>query len=364
MVRGRCRAWSRVRLPEPTRPWRRQPPGLVHEVRLGADPHRRLKRLAGVAGVGDRPPSAVGLVTAELLAHLGIVGEPAGRQQDTLAGADQERGPFPHGADPDDAAILDDQLLDGSIGPDRDPPLEGDAQHLPDQRRAVREQRLPAESRRVGPDHHSGRDGEGAEAAVVVGERARLVRHHRQAQALGQARLQLLEPSSEHVSVKGDRFDAASEVVAALGVGVVVAVAPAVGEAHAATLEERDHVGPGRQEGMPTLEGRGRSDVAYDGLEVGQGVLIRVRDTDGPHHRIVRDPHDPARHRGRTTDQGLLLEHQCARTLCGRGQRRHHAATAGSRRSRRRRWSPTSSCHDLSDLPRTPSASEQASRVR
>ena len=102
-------------LAEPTRPRRRQPPGLVHQVRLGADPHRRLERLAGVARIGDRPPGSVGLVAAELLAHLGVVGEAAGGQQHALAGPDQERGPVPHGADPDDAAILDDQLLDGRI---------------------------------------------------------------------------------------------------------------------------------------------------------------------------------------------------------------------------------------------------------
>ena len=80
----------------------------------------RLQRLAGVTRVGDRPPGRVGLLAAEPLAHVGVVGEATGGQQHTLAGADTDRCAIAHRPDPDHAAVLHHQLVDGGLGPHRD----------------------------------------------------------------------------------------------------------------------------------------------------------------------------------------------------------------------------------------------------
>ena len=60
------------------------------------------------------------------LAHLGVVGEAAGGEQHALAGPHQHRLAVADRAHADDAAVLDDQLLERRLGPDRDPPVERD----------------------------------------------------------------------------------------------------------------------------------------------------------------------------------------------------------------------------------------------
>ena len=116
----RARSLARLiegRLPEPPGPGRRQPPRLVHQVGLGAEPHGCPHGFAGVARVGDRPLGPVGLIAAVLAAHLGVVGEAAGGQQHPLAGADQHRRAVAAVADPDHPAVLDDQVVEGRLGP-------------------------------------------------------------------------------------------------------------------------------------------------------------------------------------------------------------------------------------------------------
>ena len=69
----------------------RQPPRLVHQVGRRAESDRGEQRLAGVAGVGDRPSGLVRLVAAVLLAHLRVVGEPAGGDEHAVPGAHRHR---------------------------------------------------------------------------------------------------------------------------------------------------------------------------------------------------------------------------------------------------------------------------------
>ena len=44
-------------------------------------------------------------------------------------------------------------------------------------------------------------------------ERTSLVRHHRQAEALSESRLELVERRAEYPAIEGDGLDAASDVV-------------------------------------------------------------------------------------------------------------------------------------------------------
>ena len=68
-----------------------QPPRLVQQIGLRAEAHRRLQHFAGVAGVRDRPLALVGLIAAVPAAHLGVVAEAAGREQNSLARLDIQR---------------------------------------------------------------------------------------------------------------------------------------------------------------------------------------------------------------------------------------------------------------------------------
>ena len=171
------------------------------------------------------------------LAHLGVVGEPAGGDEHALPGAHRHgacrrarcarrrRGrPRRRGrrAAPRSRPGCRGRGRSRSIWPISDAPFVSSA--------------WPPSLGAVGADHDAGGDGEAAHAAVVVRQRPRLVRHHRQADALGQAGLQPVEPVAEHLAVARHRLDASADVVAALGVRVVVAVAGAADEAHSAAL--------------------------------------------------------------------------------------------------------------------------------
>ena len=81
---------------------------------------------------------------------------------------------------------------------------------------------------------------------------------------------------------------------------------------------------------MAPFERGGRPDVAHDGFEVDHGVLVGVGHPVRPHHRVVRDPSDPAGHRGRTADLLLFLENERTRSGVGGSQRGDHASATGS----------------------------------
>ena len=109
------------RLAEPAGARRRQPPRLVHQVGLRAEPHRGRDRLAGVAGVGHRPLALVGLVAAVLARASRGCGRSRRRRCSTPWRARTEhRRAVAHRAHADDPAVLDDQVLERRLGPDRD----------------------------------------------------------------------------------------------------------------------------------------------------------------------------------------------------------------------------------------------------
>ena len=121
MAPGRCRA-----APERCRGGaavgdenRWQPPGFVQQVGFGAESHRRLQYLAGVAGVGDRPLRIVGLVAAVPAAHVRVAAEAAGGQQHSLACLDVQRRAVADDARAYDPAVLDDEILHRGIRPQR-----------------------------------------------------------------------------------------------------------------------------------------------------------------------------------------------------------------------------------------------------
>ena len=179
----------------------------------------------------------VRLVAAVLLAHLAGCGRTRRRRCSTPCRARTAHGlAVAHRAHPDDAAVLHDEIVERCLGPDRDAAVEGDAQHLADQRRAVRQQRLPP---RLGAVRCGSRRGRrrrsSADAAVVVRQRPRLVGHHRQADALGQAGLQPRRASRRAPwrSTAPARSPRPMSLPP-LAVRVVVAVAGAADEAHAA----------------------------------------------------------------------------------------------------------------------------------
>ena len=96
---------------------------------------------------------------------------------------------------------------------------------------------------------------------------------------------------------------------------------------------------------MAALERRGRADVADDRLEVGHRVLVGVGDPVGPHDRVVRDPDDAAGH-ARSSRRPAPASRARARSRRRRRRRaRRPCRRRPIRRSRSRRWSPTSSCH-------------------
>ncbi len=363
-MRGRWRAWSRVDWPNRPVRGRGEPPGLVQQVGLRPEAHRLGEHLAGVARVRDRPAGPVRLVAAVALAHLGVVGEAAGGEEHALAGADRHRSAVADGAHADDAAVLDQELFERRLGPDGDPPVERDLEHLPDEGRAVRAQRLAAELGGVGPQHDPTGDHEGAEAPVVVGQRTRLVGHHGETEALGQSGLQPRHPFAQDAGVPRHRLDPPSGVHAALRVGVVVAVAAAVDEANPELLKEGDHLGARREEGVAPFERRARADVTDDRLEVRHGVLVGVGHARGQHHRVVRHPDDPAGHARRAADQRLLLEHERARPGVGRGECRHHATAAGSDDHDVDGGVPRRHVTTSLTSPRTATAPDEASRPR
>ena len=195
-------------------------------------------------------------------------------------------------------------------------------------------------------------------------ERPCLVRHDGETEALGQPRLQLREPLTEDLAVEGDRLNAATVVVTALGVGVIVAVPRAIDEPDASALQERDHLGTRPEEGVAPLEGGAGSDIAHHSFEMGHGVLVGVGDAVGLHDRVVRDPGDAAGHAGRAPDALLLLEHEGTRPGVVSGQCGHQAAAARSDDHEVDGGVPRGHV-SLPDLPTACSASkEQASRIR
>ena len=141
----------------------RQPPRLVHQVGLRAEPHRGQQRLTGVAGVGDRPlaPCSAGRrCTPRASPGCGRIRR---REISTPCRARIGDGlAVAHRAHPDDPAVLDDRSSSGASVHTGMLAVERGAQHLTDQRRAVGQQRLPAGLRAVGADHDACRDGEGS----------------------------------------------------------------------------------------------------------------------------------------------------------------------------------------------------------
>ena len=168
-------------------------------VGLRAEPHRGGDRLAGVAGVGHRPLALVGLLAAVLLAHLAVVGEAAGGDQHALAGPD--RAPARRRARCARRRPGRPRRSGPRAGPRSTPGCPRStamAEHLPDERRAVGEQRLAAGPwRRAVRSTTRAEMAKAADAAVVVRQRPGLVGHHRQAEALRQPGLQLRQPRAE-----------------------------------------------------------------------------------------------------------------------------------------------------------------------
>ena len=155
------------------------------------------------------------------LTHLGVVGETAGGQQDALPGADHDRRAVAHRPHPDHAARpAPPARRRGPRSRTGCPPPARSSNWAMSEAPLVNKVLTPYPG--GGGAACPGRDGERPDAAVVV-PRSRTVRLHGQPDALGQAGLELGQPGPQGVAVVGHRLDAPPDVVAARGVGVVVA---------------------------------------------------------------------------------------------------------------------------------------------
>ena len=96
--------------------------------------------------------AAVGLVAAVLARASPGCGRSRPTASSTpLRAAHEDGNTASEGAHADHAAVLDDQILERRLGPDRDSTIDRDMQHLRDQRCAVGQQRLAAEAGGIGP---------------------------------------------------------------------------------------------------------------------------------------------------------------------------------------------------------------------
>jgi hypothetical protein len=114
-------------------------------------------------------------------------------------------------------------------------------------------------------------------------------------------------PRTELAAIPWDPFDRPAAGIASRAIVVVVAVALTPHQADALFLDERQHLVPVAKESLAPLHRRALIWRAYYRLEVLQGVLAGIMYPFRSHQRIVRNPHDAAGHRGRTTDQCLLF---------------------------------------------------------
>ena len=129
----------------------------------GAEPHRGGDRLAGVAGVGDRPLALVGLVAAVLAgASRGLWAKPPAEISTPCRARTVHRRAVAHRAH---ARRRGRPRRSGRRAAPRSTPgcpgRRATREQLADERRAVRQQRLPPDLGADGAERHPGRDGEG-----------------------------------------------------------------------------------------------------------------------------------------------------------------------------------------------------------
>ena len=260
-MRGRWRAWSSVDWPKRPVRGRRQPPRLVHQRGLGAEPPSRWRsprrcrrgwtsttcprwagrrRTAGASrgcGRSRRPRSARPAGPARApAAPSRTVRTPTTRPSSTIRSSS---GASVHTGMPRSTATA-------SSWPMSDAPFVSSAC-----RRTLAAAVRSATRAEIGEGCGGcGCSCDSDRASLVITARPRL---------WASPGCSFGSHGPERSPVPRHRLDAAADVVAALQVGVVVAVAGAGDEAHAQPLQERGHLGPGGEEGVAPLERRARA---------------------------------------------------------------------------------------------------------
>lgn len=237
------------------------------------------------------------------------------------------------GDDAGHAPVLGDQVGERGVEPYRHSGLQEAHSQSGRKRLPHREQLLPgdasgepAAAEAEQPGHAVRVPGDEAQPAVVrLGDR-----DAQRGRAVG--RFEVGEFLAEQPPVEWHGLDRSSGSAAARSFGVVVGVARHPLEPQGrGPLDERDHLGPPLEEGVPQL---GRDDVAHDGFEVGTRLLGGVRIAPPAvgrlQHLVVRDPDPAAGPGGRPAELRGLLQHDGPQALFGGGERGGHPGGAAA----------------------------------
>jgi hypothetical protein len=244
------------------------------------------------------------------------VREPARRDQHAPAGQDAHFLPVALHHHPCGLAVLNDDVPDGGVGPDRGFFVEGHIEHLPDERPARRKGCLAAGEGSLRACPRASRYGESLRASIEVDQLGGVPRIGRQARHFEEkALLQLLEPWPQAVAIEDHALDRPAACLSTLCIRVVIGVALAAAKRETQALEEGDHLRASIDVRLPALVGGGGADIADHVFEICHRIFVGVLDPFCDHEGVVRDPQHSPGHGCRSPDDVALFKDECLEAL-------------------------------------------------